>query len=122
VALCKQCSVTRGRFFVHFYPRKIPWNFMVKRFFETFFRGKYHFSQHCWGEIFPRNFPPNFPRKKSTKNWRKSWRYFAVGKRIPNFIKEIINCQCRQNVVLCICYFWSLFRNFFDHTEATVGF
>jgi hypothetical protein len=41
-----------------------PAEFPRKMIFQNFFRGKFHFSQHFFGGIFPRN----FPRKKCTKN------------------------------------------------------
>jgi hypothetical protein len=44
------------------FPWKIPRNFLEKRFFKKFSRGKFNFfSQHFWGKIFRGIFPEIFP-------------------------------------------------------------
>jgi hypothetical protein len=62
-----------GRFFVHsfsaenHFPRKIPRNFLEKRFFKTFSAENSIFSQHFWGKIFRGIFPEIFPGKNVRK-------------------------------------------------------
>jgi hypothetical protein len=46
------------------FPRKIPRNFLEKRFFKTFSAENSIFSQHFWGKIFRGIFPEILPGKK----------------------------------------------------------
>jgi hypothetical protein len=65
-----QASVDlRKSYTLNHFLRKIPRNFLEKRFFKTFLRKIPFFSLQFLGENFPLNFPQNFPRKKCTKNW-----------------------------------------------------
>jgi hypothetical protein len=65
VVNAKVVGLAPGPIFVEsYFPRKVLWNLLEKRFFETFSAENSNFSQHFWGEKFPRNFPWNFPRKK----------------------------------------------------------
>jgi hypothetical protein len=67
-------SVTRGRFFVHFFsaenhfPRKIPRNFLEKRFLKTFSAENSIFSRHFWGKIFREIFRGIIPGKMYEKS------------------------------------------------------
>jgi hypothetical protein len=73
------------------FPRKIPRNFLEKRFFKAFFRGKFNFFPTFLGENFPRNFPRNFPWKKCTKNRPLVEQKTAIG--IFTFPKLNIDCN-----------------------------
>jgi hypothetical protein len=56
-----------GPLFRTFFPRKIPRNFLEKRFFKTFSAENLIFSQHFWGKIFRENFRGIFPGKNVQK-------------------------------------------------------
>jgi hypothetical protein len=54
----KRCYM--GQVFIHFFPRKILWNFLETRFFKTLNLKLKNsiFSQHYFGENFLREFSP----------------------------------------------------------------
>jgi hypothetical protein len=49
------------------FPRKIPRNFLEKRFFKTCFRGKFHFFPTFWGGKFSAEFSLKFSPEKNVR-------------------------------------------------------